>query len=205
MNWFKIPALFKFFLGTLLIQGVTAILVYAALNNPTAENQMLLAAVGAALGLVGSLWFTTIAGSDKKEALARATERLSKEREKIRVRAEKEKSKIREQTQKQASKRVNLPASKSHFKMGASTLGLVGVGGLLLVTQFVSLGMLVMGVSGGALGGYLMRVRQEQKKKSATGDSEGLLTRGWSNQLSVEGETEGAAKKKRLKVIKNDR
>ncbi|MCB1858154.1 MAG: hypothetical protein KDI63_07775 [Gammaproteobacteria bacterium] len=201
MNWLKIPAWVKYFLGILLIQAVTALLVYAAVKNNSTEDQLLFALVGTALGLLGALWFSSIAGGDRKEALARVSERLSKEREKFRVQAEKEKNKIREQTQKQASKIGGLTQSKSNFKVGASTLGLVGIGGVLLVTQFVTMGMLVMGVSGGVLAGYLWRVRQEQKKRSHEGDN-GLLPTRWRQRLPAGSSGEASENNRTLKMIR---
>ena len=45
--------------------------------------------------------------------------------------------------------------------MGAGFIGIVAAGSLMIFNQFITLGLLTLAVGGGALGGYLMRVRQE--------------------------------------------
>jgi hypothetical protein len=45
--------------------------------------------------------------------------------------------------------------------------GTASLGGFLLLTQFVSLGILILGTAGGTLGGYLLRLKQEKNAKTA--------------------------------------
>lgn len=199
VNWLRIPTIVRYFFAIVLVQAITAVLMFAALRTPTLENNLLFAVIGAALGLVAALWLSAIATSERREVLVRARERLSREREKIRVQAEKEKNRVRERTQKRFSREGNRKQTKTNLKMGAYTAGLVAVGAVLLVTQFISLGVLVMGVSGGTLAGYLWRARQE-RVKLAGGSSDDLLPhRPAGGRVIGEGSTKERIGGRRLK------
>ena len=61
------------------------------------------------------------------------------------------------------------------MKAGASFIGVIAVGGVMLFTQFVTMGMLLMTTAGGALAGYAYRTRQEigrrEKQEALSSDN----------------------------------
>jgi hypothetical protein len=71
-------------------------------------------------------------------------------------------------------KETNRAHARSSFKLGAGFIGIVAAGSLMIFSQLLTLGLLTLAVGGGALGGYLMRVRQEsisrQKETLAISD-----------------------------------
>ena len=64
-------------------------------------------------------------------------------------------------------KETNRAHARSNFKLGAGFIGIVAAGSLMIFSQLLTLGMLTLAIGGGALGGYLMRIRQEIKSKQA--------------------------------------
>ncbi|CAA6822539.1 MAG: Unknown protein, partial [uncultured Thiotrichaceae bacterium] len=88
----------------------------------------------------------------------------AKEREKIRVSAERAKHRITKEAQKQVEKEIRSTSAKANFKVGAVVAGAVGIGGLLVLTQFVALGVMVLTTAGGTMGGYLLRYKHEKER-----------------------------------------
>lgn len=88
----------------------------------------------------------------------------AKERESIRVRAERAKHKVTKEAQKHVEKEIRRTSAKASFKVGAAVAGVVGLGGLLVLTQFVTLGVMLLTTAGGTAGGYLLRYRHEKTK-----------------------------------------
>ena len=66
-----------------------------------------------------------------------------------------------------------MPGPASNW--GAGFIGIVAAGSLMIFSQLITLGLLTLAVGGGALGGYLMRVRQEvvSRQKEALAISDG--------------------------------
>ena len=115
------------------------------------------------------------AGHAKKDALAQVKDEFSKEREKLRVNSERQKTRILRKSHEDIRKETNRAHAKSSFKLGAGFIGIVAAGALLIFSQLLTLGFLTLAVGGGALGGYLMRVRQEivSRPKGALSISDG--------------------------------
>ena len=156
--------LIRFLIGIFLLQGVTGLLVYTALGTEWHRTWPLFLLLGGSIGILAALGFSALVGADRRHAVARASERFSKEREQIRVKAEQQRSKdIRTQ------ERLVAKASKGGgpwrgltLKSGAIVGGAVGVGTAMLLTQFVTLGLLTLATAGGAALGYGVRARQER-------------------------------------------
>jgi hypothetical protein len=53
---------------------------------------------------------------------------------------------------------------RANIKIGLAFAGAAGLGGLLILTQFMTLGWLTLAAAGGGLGGYLLRIRQGKGK-----------------------------------------
>jgi len=155
-------SLFKFFFGILITQGVTAVLVYTALTTDLQRTWPLFAIVVCTIGFLVALWFTSIVDGANKHALSKATERFSREREKIRIQAEKARVKEAQVSQRRVEKAKSGGLSPgTSLKTGAIVGGAVGLG-VAVMTQFVTLGLLMATSAGGLALGYTVRARQEK-------------------------------------------
>lgn len=161
MYRFAFLSLFKFFVGTLLVQAVTVILVIAAMRTRLEETWIIYSLLGLMTAFLASLLFSSIASHANKDALNKIKENFSQQREKIRVRAEKEKSKVIEKSHRQIIKQTSRARSKADFKTRAAFVGFAGLGALMLFTQFATMGLLTLSTAGGALAGYAFRARKD--------------------------------------------
>ena len=124
------------------------------------------------LSILAALWFVSISTHTHKDTVSRMKEEFFREREKIRVRAEREKTKVVEKSHQRIIRDRNRTQGKANMKVGASFVGALAVGVIMLFTQFVTMGMLLMTTAGGALAGYAFRTRQEigrREKQQALG------------------------------------
>ncbi|MGA7982798.1 MAG: hypothetical protein WCA32_21575 [Chromatiaceae bacterium] len=160
---FNVSNLVKFLIGILLVQGVTVLLVVTALRTDLEKTRLLFLTLNLAIGVLTALWFTSIADSAGRRALAKAKEVFSREREKIRLRAEQDKVREVENTHRRLTKERARVQMRSQLKTGAVVVGgAVGVGAVMLLSQFVTLGLLTLTAAGGAALGYGVRARQER-------------------------------------------
>lgn len=147
--------------GLLLVQVATVALVLAALQSDNRELWISMAALAVILNLVTALWFGSITSHLKKDAVAKVTEQFSQEREKLRVNAEQQKARLLKKSHDQINKATNRAHARANFKVGAAFTGVIGAGVLMIFTQFMTLGILTLATGGGALAGYLTRLRQD--------------------------------------------
>lgn len=156
--------LVRFLAGIFLLQGVTGLLVYTALSTDWQNTWPLFLLLGGSVGALVALWFSAMVGAERRHAVARASERFSKEREQIRVKAEQQRTKdtrTHERLAAKAAKGAGLGRGLT-LKSGALVGGAVGVGTAMLLTQFITLGLLTLATAGGAALGYGVRARQER-------------------------------------------
>ena len=175
MTRFSFTGVFKYLFGILLLQAATGVLVMAALRSESRELWFLLGLLAFVLGLLASFWFVSISSHAHKETVNRIKEKFLREREKIRVKAEQEKNKVMEKSHQRILRDRSRTQSKASMKAGASFIGVIAVGGVMLFTQFVTMGMLLMTTAGGALAGYAFRTRQEigrrEKQEALSSDN----------------------------------
>jgi Na+/melibiose symporter-like transporter len=167
MNRFNIPAVFKFAVGILLVQGATVLLVVAAQRADLRETWLLMLCLALLIGLLAALWFSSVASHCNQQTLARASEKFHRERERIRRKSEKEKTKEIKDSHRQLLRETRRVQGRSNVKLGAALAGLATVGVALFFTQFMTLGLLALSVTGGALVGYGVRARQRNGKREA--------------------------------------
>ncbi|HSM28493.1 MAG TPA: hypothetical protein VK855_10365 [Thioalkalivibrio sp.] len=172
-RWFRTPLLLKYLLAVALVQGMTVLLLFAWWHTGSTDVALTLAALGLAAGFFAALWLASIARGDRQEALLRAEADLIRERERNRHRTERERSKAAESARRQVQRETRKVKNRSTVRLGAAVAGIAGLGTVLLLTQFLSLGVLLISSSGGALAGYLLRMRQEFRRAT---DSGGALT-----------------------------
>ena len=151
----------KYLPGILIIQAATMAMTLAAIKSDDQELWLAVLLLALFIGLVTAFWFASIASHVKKDALADAKDEFSKEREKLRVNAERQKTRLIRKSHEEIRKETNRAHARSSFKLGAGFIGIVAAGSLMIFSQFLTLGLLTLAVGGGALGGYLTRVRQE--------------------------------------------
>ncbi len=151
----------KYLPGILIIQAATVAMTLAALKSSDQEILLAIVLLGSIIGVVTAFWFGSIASHAKKDALLQAKDEFSKERENLRVNAERQKTRLVKKSHEQIRKETNRAYAKTNFKLGAGFIGIVGAGTLMIFTQFLTLGLLTLALGGGALGGYLMRLRQD--------------------------------------------
>jgi uncharacterized protein HemX len=146
----------------------------AAMKSDDQELWLAVLLLALILGLVTAFWFVSVASHAKKDALANARDEFSREREKLRVNAERQKTRLIRKSHEEIRKETNRAHARSSFKLGAGFIGIVAAGSLMIFSQLLTLGLLTLAVGGGALGGYLMRVRQEAvtRQKEALAISE---------------------------------
>ncbi|MGI9320349.1 MAG: hypothetical protein ACR2O5_02965 [Thiogranum sp.] len=172
MNRFSIPAIIKFAIGILLVQGATALLVITALRANLRETWVLMLCLALLIGLLAALWFSSIASHCNQQTLNRASEKFSRERDRIRRQSEKEKTKEIKDSHRQLLRETRRVQNRSNVKLGAALAGLATVGVALFFTQFMTLGVLALSLTGGALVGYGVRARQNLlpgKRKAING------------------------------------
>jgi Flp pilus assembly protein TadB len=115
-----------------------------------------------------AFWFGSIAARQRKDKISRLKEHHAKERESIRVNAERAKREMVKQAQRKTLQEVKRASTRANIIIGLAFAGATGLGALLILTQFMTLGWLTLAAAGGALGGYLLRIRQEKGKLNLT-------------------------------------
>jgi hypothetical protein len=159
---FGLGSLIRLLIGIFLLQGLTVLLVYTALSTDWASTWPLFVTLGGAIGFVVALWFNTIVYADRHRAVARVSERHSKEREKIRVHAEQQRVKATRETERRAAKAGRRASAGLSLKTGVVVGGAVGVGVAMMLAQFMTLGLVTLTAAGSAALGYTVRARQEK-------------------------------------------
>ena len=153
----------KFLPGILLIQLITTgliVLIFKWLEN--IEIVITLASFTLIVGFLTAFWFAAIARSMQKEQLSRMKDRHARDREKILLHAERDKASIATKSYQKIAQETQRIHSKANFKVAAAFTAAATVGGIMLVTQFITVGLMLMVGSGSGLAGYLMRIRQER-------------------------------------------
>jgi len=171
MERFSLITVLKYLVGILLAQAAAVLMAIAVLQTRSVEHWGVFAVFALLIGIFAALWFAAIAKGTRHHAVARVKDDFAREREKIRVQSEKDKSKLIAQTHRETLKTIRRVQAGASFKVGLGFAALLCLGGILLVTQFVTVGFLTLSTAGGALLGYVVRARQEYLgRRRATGE-----------------------------------
>ncbi len=160
MTPFSLAAFIKFLTGIFLLQGATALLLIMAQDANLQRSGWLIGLLGILIGVIAALWFATITSHASQHSLIRASEKYNRQRDRIRRQAEKEKTREIRNSHQQVLKETRRLQNRSTLKLGAAMTGIAGLGVMLLFTQFMTLGLLAVSATGGALLGYGIRARQ---------------------------------------------
>ena len=155
----------KFLLGIILVQVVTALLIYL---SPTTLDEMSLLRLVIPLffvALMVAFWFSSISTNFKKDTEHKLSNKFAKEREELRVKAERAKTRVVKQAQKDIANEAKITHAKANFKVGASFAGVLAIGALFMLAQLVTVGLLTMTAAGGAIGGYYWRGKRIENKR----------------------------------------
>lgn len=155
--------MFKFLPGILLIQLVTAGLVVVCIRW-WQEPQLIIVVVvfGILIAVLTTFWFNSIVQYMQKSTHVKLQAKHAQDREKIIRRAEREKAKVTSESYQQTEKATLKAHAKANFKMGAALAVAIGAGGFMILSQLVTVGMMVLVACGSGLAGYLIRVRQDR-------------------------------------------
>ena len=159
---FSLGSLIRFLVGIFLLQGLTVLLVYTALSTDWQTTWPLFVMLGAVIGVVVALWFNTIVYADRHRAVSKVSERYSKEREKIRVRAEQQRVKATRESERMAAKARRRASAGMGLKTGVVVGGTVGLGVAMVLLNAMTLGFVTLAAAGGAALGYTALGRQEK-------------------------------------------
>ena len=157
---FSLPAFIKFLIGVFLLQGATALLVMTVQDADLHRSGWLVIVLGILIGVIAALWFSAITSHANEHSLVRASEKFNRQRDYLRRQADKEKTKEIREGHRQVLRATRRVQNRSTLKLGAAMAGIAGLGVLLLFTQFMTLGLLAVSATGGALLGYGIRARQ---------------------------------------------
>lgn len=159
---FSLTGFLKYLAGVLFVQGVTVLLVFTAFKTDLGKTGLLFASLNLAIGTLTAFWFTSMSEGARKQTLSKAKESFAKEREKIRVRAEQQKTKQVRSSQREMHRQKSRAKTSGNLKTGLMLGGAAGVGVVMVLAQFVTLGLLTLTTAGGAALGYGLRARQER-------------------------------------------
>lgn len=168
-SWFRIPLTVKLFIALVLVQGVTALLLYAWWRTGSTDAALTFGALAVASALFAALWLASLARGHTVAAVLRAEGDLARERERHRRLTAEERARAVEHARRQVERETQRVRNRSNVKLYGAFAGVAGLGTLLLLTQFLSLGVLLISSSGGAVAGYLLRARQEARRQSQLG------------------------------------
>lgn len=154
----------KFLPGILLLQAITVALVLLSPADLTGAGWLRLLIPILIVGLITTFWFGSMSAQQNKDEISRLREDHAKERENLRVNAERAKTRVVKQAHKETIQEVRRTSTQANIKVGLAFAGAAGIGGMLLLTQFMTLGIMTLTAVGGALGGYVLRTRQEKSK-----------------------------------------
>jgi ABC-type siderophore export system fused ATPase/permease subunit len=157
--------LLKFLFGIILVQIMTAFLMYLSPLNGDSMSLLRLILPLFFMALMVAFWFSSLLDNFQKDREHKMTNKFAKEREELRVKAERAKTRVVKEAQKEIAKEAKRTHAKANFKVGAAFAGVLGVGALFIFAQLVTAGLLTFTAAGSALGGYYWRGRRLENKK----------------------------------------
>lgn len=156
----------RFVTGILLVQLASVVLVLFA--RPAQDDLVSWLPILVALGviaLVTAFWFAHIVSHLRRDDVERIRSEFAEQREQLRVKAEREKTRLIQKSHKAMVSETRRAQGRANLKVGVALAVAAGSGVLMIVTNFVTLGLLLMTATGGALGGYLVKRSRNRQLK----------------------------------------
>ena len=162
--------------GILLAQIVTLVLFWVnlAVDSPARWVNVVLPA--GLITVLTAFWFASIARADAERFASRLRAEHARDREKLQLDAERSQAEIREQAQHAITREHRRIGRRANAKVGLAFAGAAAAGLVLLITEMMMLGMLTISTTGGAIGGYILRLRQQRRADSAGSQAHGTPT-----------------------------
>ena len=148
----------RFLAGIFLVQIASVVLVL--LSRPADEAWSSWLPIVIALGVIGlvaAFWFANLASHLRRDQIERMRIDFARERERLRVQAERDKTKLIRKNQKTIVSETRRAETRANRKVGLAVAAAAGVGLVMILANFMTLGLLVMTAAGSGLGGYLLR------------------------------------------------
>jgi hypothetical protein len=168
-----LAAFIKYLIGAFLLQCATVLLVMTTQDAGLQKSDWQLVSIGVLIGVIAALWFSAIASHASQHSFARASEKFNRQRDRIRQQVDKEKTREIKEGHRQVLRETRRLQNRSTLKLGLAMTGVAGLGVLLLFTQFMTLGLLAVSATGGALLGYGVRARQYPAPGQASEELDG--------------------------------
>lgn len=163
----------KLLCGVWVIQAATIGLFFAVSRTGLADTQLLLTIglLEVLFSVLAAFWFSSLARQRHQNELETLRDEHAREREKIRVNAERQKARVVSKSHKQLLKETRRAHAAANFKVGASFAAALAFGAVMLYSQFVTFGLLILTTAGGGLAGYLARGKMiaRAQQKNITG------------------------------------
>ena len=158
--------LLQYFFGIVIAQvAIFSLVLLNAGSLLNLESLLRIAIPALFIALVIAFWFSSIAKHHSKDMVSKIKEEFSSEKEKLQSNAERDKERIRKNAQRELLKETTKAHAKANFKVGASFVGVLGVGALFVMAQMMTAGLLVITAASSAMGGYYLRSRKEKHKE----------------------------------------
>ena len=195
--------MYKFLPGIIFVQLLTCGLVLMAFNwSYDFQLIIVIVAIALISAILAAFWFASIARNiyiddqavllerhalDRESILkeserekagvikekSQLKEQHARERERILLDAEREKANTIAESYQKIAQESRKAHAKANFKVGAAFALAVGAGGIMIFSQLVTVGAMVLVASGSGLSGYILRARHERisrKKQLAIGE-----------------------------------
>ena len=133
----------RFFFGILLVQTTTVVLVLLAPDDLQGLAWLRLLIPLLVIGFFSAFWFSSMSKHKSKDEISQMQQQHAREREKLQVNAERAKTRLVKKTQQQIARDAKITHGKASLKVGAARAGVMGFGALMLLTQFLTLGVVI--------------------------------------------------------------
>ena len=150
------------------MEGGYVLLVLTVQDADLHRSGWLVVTLGLLIGMIAALLFSAISSHASQHSFVRASEKFNRQRDYLRRKADKEKTREIKDGHRQLLRETRRVQNRSMLKLGVAMAGIAGLGVLLLFTQFMTLGLLAVSATGGALLGYGVRARQGRLPDGAT-------------------------------------
>ena len=155
----------KFIFGIILAQMATVALIIVSPNTLNLTGLLQLSIPLLFIAVIIAFWFTSLSEHFRKDAVFKQEGDFAKEREKIKLSAKQAKIDAIKEAQKEIVRESKTTHAKANFKVGMAFAGVLGIGGLFVLAQMVTVGLLAMSAGGGVIGGYYWRGKRIKKQQ----------------------------------------
>lgn len=182
----------KFLPGIILIQIVTGGLILMMVNwSQDFQLIIVITFIALISAVLSAFWFSSIARNmyfddqtlllekharDREKILKQAElektgvieqksqlqEQHARERERILLDAERDKAHVISESYREIEKQSRKVNAKANFKVGVAFTLAAGAGGIMIFSQLITIGVMLLVGSGSGLSGYLLRARHER-------------------------------------------